>query len=116
MNLGNVLSTLIARNHFDSAQAKRCDSDRNIVTRSKSSIYDFDAGGLSASSAINSESHSKNVQQKISLQNFLSFIKGQESILLQVDDMYQRMEQLAYSSLDVAKSREGQMALRIRIY
>ena len=78
---------------------------RNIMTGSKSSIYDFDAGGLSASSAINSENHSK-MSSKINLQNFLSFIKGQESILLQVDDVYQRMEQLAYSSLDVAKSEE----------
>jgi flagellin-like hook-associated protein FlgL len=105
MNLGNV-STLIARNHFDSAQAKHAAATRNIVTGSKSSIYDFDAGGLSASSAINSENHSK-MSNKINLQNFLSFIKGQESILLQVDDMYQRMEQLAYSSLDVAKSEGG---------
>ena len=58
MNLGNV-STLIARNHFDSAQAKHAAATRNIVTGSKSSIYDFDAGGLSAGSAINSENHSK---------------------------------------------------------
>ena len=105
MNLGNV-STLIARNHFDSAQAKHAAATRNIVTGSKSSIYDFDAGGLSASSAINSESHSK-MSSKINLQNFISFIKGQESVLLQVNGMYQRMEQLAFSSLDVTKNEAG---------
>ena len=100
------ISTLLARNHFDSAQAKHAAATRNIVTGSKSSIYDFDAGGLSAGSAINSENHSK-MSSKINLQNFLSFIKGQESVLLQVDDMYQRMEQLAFSSLDVTKSEAG---------
>lgn len=105
MNLSDT-NAMLARNDFESALARYGNASRKIASGSKLVGSDLDLGGLSAS--INLSSDKQYLQsEKISLQNFLTFLESQEKALMQVDQFYKRMERLAYSSLDVALLENG---------
>lgn len=105
MNLSDT-NAMIARNDFESALARYGNASRKIASGSKFAGKELDIGGLSAS--INLGTGKQYLQsEKVTLQNFLTFLESQEKALLQVDQLYKRMESLAYSSLDVALRQNG---------
>ena len=105
MNLSET-HALWAKKDFESALARSSSASRKIQTGTKLIGRDMDFGDLSASINVGSEKQYLQAE-KTNLQNFLNFLDSQKSALLQADDLYKRMEVLAYSSLDVALSEGG---------
>ena len=54
MNLSNS-TTMLARNHFDSAQSKYMSASKKIASGNKLTSKDLDLGGISTSMNLNSE-------------------------------------------------------------
>jgi flagellin-like hook-associated protein FlgL len=105
MNLSDT-NAMLAKKDFESALARYGNASRKIASGTKLVGKDLNLGDLSAS--INLSSDKQYLQsEKISVQNFLTFLDSQEKALLQVDQLYKRMEGLAYSALDVALRENG---------
>ena len=105
MNLSDT-NAMLAKKDFESALVRYGNASRKIASGTKLVGKDLNLGDLSAS--INLSSDKQYLQaEKISVQNFLTFLDSQEKVLLQVDQLYKRMEGLAYSALDVALRENG---------
>jgi len=105
MNLSDT-NALLAKVDFESALARYNSASRKIVSGSKLVGTVADAGGLSSSINLDAERQYLN-GEKVTLQNFLTFLDSQTKALMQVDSLYKRMEALAHSSLDVALAENG---------
>ncbi len=105
MNLSNS-TTMLARNHFDSAQSKYMSASKKIASGNKLTSKDLDLGGISTSMNLNSEKQ-KIYAEKINIQNFMGLIDSQENALFQVNELYDRMAKLAFASLDVSLKEDA---------
>ena len=106
MNL-SIASTLLVRKDFESASNKYDSASRRIASGSKFEGMPSDLGGISASANLGTQKQLIEFES-LSLQNFLNFLETQQATLQQVDEMYQRMETLAFSSLDIALAENNQ--------
>lgn len=106
MNL-SIASTLLVRKDFESASNKYDSASRRIASGSKFEGMPSDLGGISASANLGTQKKLIDFES-LSLQNFLNFLETQQATLQQVDEMYQRMETLAFSSLDIALAENNQ--------
>lgn len=106
MNLSDA-TTLLVKKDFETALNKYGSASRKIASGSKFEGMPSDLGGLSASINLSSDKQLLDAE-KVSLQNFLNFLQSQQSALQQVDEMYQRMEVLAFASLDITRSENDQ--------
>ena len=106
MNLTDA-NTLLFKKDFETALNKYGSASRKIASGSNFEGIPSDLGGLSASINLSSGKQMLDAE-KVNLQNFLNFLQSQHSALRQVDEMYQRMEVLAFSSLDVILSDNDQ--------
>lgn len=91
---------MLAMSHFDTAHSKYMVASRKIASGDRLTGKDLDLGGISSSMNLSSDKQ-KNQAEKISLQNFIGLIEAQENALMQVNDLYDRMSQLAFRSLDI---------------
>lgn len=106
MNL-SFATTLLVQKNLESATNMYESASRKIASGSKFTGTPSDMGGLSAS--VNLSSQKQLIEaESVSLQNFLNFLETQQLTLQQVDEMYQRMETLAFSSLDIALAENDQ--------